>query len=565
MAEKSLMTPSSASLSGLLGYGISYKVPTYQRDYSWKTENWMDLWEDLKILISTGKDHYMGAVVVQRDGDKHFFVIDGQQRFTTLSILALAVIKNIQDLIDSGIDPDDNKERISELRRGYLGQKDPGSLLYSSKLILNENNDPFYQSRLLQLSEPNNEKTLSDSDRLLWQAFNFFYSSVKSHFNNPTGEILANFLSKTLGDKMMFIKIEVEDEVSAYTLFETLNYRGVDLTVTDLLKNYLFSLLTESDIRIAKEIWKRISTSVGLDKFPIFLRHFWMSRNNLVRQEQLFKIIRASIKTNKQVFELLEKLDSSAALYVALQDPSNIEWQGNREMFKRVREFKLFGVKQHLPLLLISKEKFESQEFEKLVRLISIISFRYNVIGSRQANTMEEIYNKASIKISNGIITTALQIFNELKELYVSDEDFKNDFSTLNLYSYGRNKKLARYILFEIENHLKQGGDDDFEFNPATIEHILPENPSENWETFFPKIVQEKYIYRIGNYLLLEERLNQDAETKLIEGKKDEYLKSNYKMANEFDYDVWTPEKLTSRQNSLAKKAVAIWRSSYAI
>ncbi len=298
MADKNLMTPSTTSLSGLLGNGVTYKVPVFQRDYSWKYDNWTDLWEDIKILLQTGKDHYMGAVVLQKVGEKQFLVIDGQQRFTTLSLLALATIKKIQDLINAGIEPDNNIERISELRRGFLGQKDPASLHYSSKLFLNENNDPFYQRNLLQLVAPQNERTLMDSDRLLWQGFDFFYQKIGEYFLNATGADLATFLSKSIGDKTMFIKIEVEDELSAYTLFETLNYRGVDLTVTDLLKNYLFSLITPADLRIAKDIWKKIATGVGIDKFPIFLRHFWISRNPFVRQEQLFKTIRAQVKTN---------------------------------------------------------------------------------------------------------------------------------------------------------------------------------------------------------------------------------------------------------------------------
>ncbi|MBK7985892.1 MAG: DUF262 domain-containing protein [Ignavibacteria bacterium] len=257
MADKNLMTPSTTSLSGLLGNGITYKVPIFQRDYSWKEDNWNDLWEDIKILLNSGKDHYMGAVVLQKVGEKKFLVIDGQQRFTTLSLLALAVIKRIQDLIDSGTEPENNRERISELRRGFLGQKDPASLHYSSKLFLNENNDPFYQRNLLQLISPQNERTLIDSDRLLWQAFSYFYNKIGELLPNASGAELATFLSKSVGDKTMFIKIEVEDELSAYTLFETLNYRGVDLTVTDLLKNYLFSLITPSDLRIAKDIWKK--------------------------------------------------------------------------------------------------------------------------------------------------------------------------------------------------------------------------------------------------------------------------------------------------------------------
>jgi len=564
MAEKNLMTPSTTSLSGLLGNGITYKVPVFQRDYSWKIDNWTDLWEDIKILLNTGKDHYMGAVVLQKIGEKQFLVIDGQQRFTTLSLLALAVIKRVQDLIDAGIEPEDNSERINELRRGFLGQKDPASLHYSSKLFLNENNDPFYQRNLLQLNPPLNERTLVDSDRLLWQSFDFFYKKIGELLPNASGAELATFLSKSIGDKTMFIKIEVEDELSAYTLFETLNYRGVDLTVTDLLKNYLFSLITPADLRIAKDIWKKVATSVGIEKFPVFLRHFWISRKPLVRQEQLFKTIRTEIKTNQQVFTLLNDLDNYSESYLALQDPFNILWQGNRERIKRIREMKLFGVKQQLPLLMVAKEKFTDQEFDKTLKVISILSFRYNVVGSRQANRMEELYNSVSQKIFNSTLTTAQGVFNAIRELYISDADFSNDFSTLELYSYGRSKKLARYILFELENNLMQGGNRDFELDPATIEHILPENAGENWDEDFPQIVQANYIYRLGNYTLLEDHLNRDCEILPFDQKKPFYSRSQYEMSKDISFNDWNPTTLDNRQNDLARKATSIWRISYA-
>ncbi|MBL7895992.1 MAG: DUF262 domain-containing protein [Bacteroidia bacterium] len=564
MADKNLMTPSTTSLSGLLGNGITYKVPIFQRDYSWKEDNWTDLWEDIKILLDSGKDHYMGAVVLQKVGEKQFLVIDGQQRFTTLSLLALAVIKRIQDLIDSGIESDNNSERIKELRRGFLGQKDPASLHYSSKLFLNENNDPFYQRNLLQLISPQNERTLIDSDRLLWQAFSYFYNKIGELLPNANGAELATFLSKSIGDKTMFIKIEVEDELSAYTLFETLNYRGVDLTVTDLLKNYLFSLITPSDLRIAKDIWKKVATSVGIEKFPIFLRHFWISRKPLVRQEQLFKTIRSEINSNQHVFSLLNDLDKYSEIYLALQDPYSIIWQGNKERIKRIREMKLFGVKQQLPLLMVAKEKFSDQEFDKTLKVISVISFRYNVIGSRQANRMEELYNSVSQKIFNATLATAQAVFNEIKELYVSDQDFRNDFSTIELYSYGRSKKLARYVLFELENNLMQGGDRDFENDPATIEHILPENASAAWDHDFPQIIQPNYIYRLGNYTLLEDHLNRDCEVLPFDQKKPFYTRSQYEMSKDINYNEWNPTILNNRQSDLARKATSIWRISYA-
>jgi uncharacterized protein with ParB-like and HNH nuclease domain len=560
MASRNLMSPSAISLSGLLSNGIIYRVPTFQRDYSWKEDNWVALWEDIQIAISSQSDHYMGAVVVQKNGEKNFLVIDGQQRLTTLSLLTLAIIQNIQDLIEKGIEADANEMRISELRREFLGQRDAASLHYSSKLFLNENNDPFYQSHLLQLRKPANEKTLYTSDKLMWQAFQFFYNAIQAHFSKEvTGEMLATFLSKLIGDRLMFIKIEVEDELSAYTLFETLNYRGVDLTVTDLLKNYLFSKLSPIDLNLAKESWKRISASVGLDKFPTYLRHYWISQNDLVREEQMFKVIRRSITTVEDVFNLLNKLEASASFYVSLQDPYSREWQGDRERRKRIREFKLFGVKQQLPMLLIAKEKFSDNEFDRLLRLLSVIAFRYNVVGDRQANVMEDLYNKVCKKIYSKEYINAKQIFEELKSLYVSDVDFKSNFSTMEILSYGRSKKLCRYILFELENHLA-GTDKDFEDDPGTIEHILPENAPDSWDIFFAPVIQQLYVFRLGNYTLLEDDKNRSCGVQLISQKKLIYHTSQYEMSRKILSPEWNPNILDNRQNQMAGWATACWK-----
>lgn len=506
----------------------------------------------------------MGAVVLQKVGEKQFLVIDGQQRFTTLSLIALATIKKIQDLIDAGVEPQDNAERINELRRGFLGQKDPASLHYSSKLFLNQNNDPFYQRNLLQLISPQNERTLIDSDRLLWLGYDFFYKKIGVHFPNATGAELATFLSKSIGDKTIFIKIEVEDQLSAYALFETLNYRGVDLTVTDLLKNYLFSLITPSDLRIAKEIWKKIATSVGIEKFPVFLRHFWISRKSLVRQEQLFKTIRTEIKSNNLVFDLLNSLDAYSEIYIALQDPYSVYWQGNRDRIKRIRELKLFGVKQQLPLLMVAKEKFSDQEFDRTLKVISVISFRYNVIGSRQANRMQELYNAVSQKIFSNTTVTAQGVFHDLMELYISDVEFRNNFSTLELYSYGRSKKLTSYILFELENNMMQGRDRDYELDPATIEHILPENAGAGWDQEFSQSIEQNYIYILGNYTIIEDHLNRDCKTLPFDQKKPFYERSQYELTRAINYNEWNPTILDTRQNDLARRATSIWRISYA-
>ena len=410
--------------------------------------------------------------------------------------------------------------------------------------------------------QPLNEKTLGDSDKLLWQAYNFFLGKITAYFqNNENGEDLANFLNKQVAEKMMFIQIVVEDELSAYTVFETLNSRGVSLTVTDLLKNYLFSLSTKVDLEHVKEKWRKIVDTVGLDNFPTFLRHYWISKNKLIRQEYLFRAMKDVVKTSPKVIELLDELEKNAQLYNALSNSSDPFWIGQKDQKKRIKEIELFKEKQALPLLLASYNNLTLEEFTKVLRIVSVITFRYTIIGGLHTNLKEDVYNKAAIKISNKELTTASNIAKEVKSLYTTDKDFKNDFSTTTI-STKRGKKLVRYILFEIENHLAQT-DTDYEDSPATIEHILPENAGDEWIENFPASIQESLVYRLGNYTLLEDDKNRECGTKNFEAKKAVYQTSQYKMSKQIVAAVWTPNTLDNRQTRLSDYASTSWRLPY--
>lgn len=562
MAVNNLLDTSTVSLSDIIGNGKIYQVPSYQRDYSWKQDHWEDLWADILTVVDGGNVHYMGSIVLQNKGSKNYSVIDGQQRLSTLTLVVLATIKLLQELIDRDLDKTNNIERVSLLSKKFLGDKDPGSLTYSAKLSLNENNNSFFQTHLMVFRNPINERTLKDSDRLLWQGYNFFLNKIRNHFSgNENGEAMANFLNKQVAERMMFIQIVVEDELSAYTVFETLNSRGVSLTVTDLLKNYLFSLSSTVDLKHIKEKWKRIVDAIGLDNFPVFLRHYWISKNKLIRQDYLFRAMKDVIKTSMQVIDLLDELERNAELYNALSNSSDPFWIGNREQKKRIKEIELFRERQALPLLLAAYTHLSPEEFTKVLRIVSIITFRYTIIGGLHTNLKENIYNIAAVKISSGQIVRASETAHEVRQLYTSDVDFKNDFSTSTI-STKRNKKLIRYILFEIENQLS-GTDTDYEDSPASIEHILPENSGAEWEENFPISIQEAFVYRIGNYTLLEEDKNRICGTRPFNEKKEIYQTSQYHITREVNASEWNPNTLDRRQVRLATTATAVWRLSY--
>lgn len=561
MAVDNLLDTSTVSLSDIIGNGKTYIVPPYQRDYSWKRDQWEDLWNDIIAINETGHVHYMGSIVLQNMGDKKYLVIDGQQRFSTLTLIVLAVIGKLNNLIDNKIEVENNQERVSLLKKKYIGDKDPGSLTYSSKLQLNENNNSFFQSNLLVFRPPINVNTLQDSDKQIWNAFNYYVARVNELFKDEKeGKKITNFLNKLIAERLMFIQIIVEDELSAYTVFETLNSRGVGLTVTDLLKNYLFSISTQVDLPHIKTKWKKIVDIIGLDSFPTFLRHYWISKNRLIRQEYLFRAIKESILDSPSVISLLDSLEDNALLYKALSNYSDNFWGGHREIKKRVKELTLFKEKQAYPILIAAHNNLSQEDFARILKLVTIITFRYTVIAKLHTNLKEDIYNKAAIQISNNKATTITQIAELVRPLYPSDNDFKNDFSSKSI-STKRGKKIVRYILFRLENHLSQT-DNDFEENPGTIEHILPENGNKNYLEQFPQSIHESVVYRLGNYTILEDDKNRACEALPFDDKKVIYATSQYELSKEINSNSWTPNSIDIRQERLANYATAVWRIS---
>ncbi|OCQ93177.1 hypothetical protein AMR42_12310 [Limnothrix sp. PR1529] len=566
MAPIHLLDTRTASFGDLLGNGKRYQVPLFQRDYSWTEENWEDLWQDiLGLHQNPNTSHYMGAIVLQnsRESDQQFTIIDGQQRLATLSIIAIVVIDKIKQLAEKDIQSEGNQERQEILRRTYLSDKDARSLRYSSKIRLNANNDGFYQDYLINLRKPRNIRSFAKSNQLIWQAFDYFSIQMSQQLGIINdGEKLVDFLTDIVARRLLFIQINVEDELNAYTVFETLNARGLELSSTDLLKNYLFSLLRgPDDLQAAQRQWQQMISTVRMEKFPEFLRYYLSIEQPWVRRERLFKMVRASVKDGYQVFDLLDRLESYSSLFVALGNAQDDFWRETPANRAYIRELELFRVKQAYPILFAAHGKFSDADFTRLLKLISVLSFRYTVVCGLNPSELEKIYNQVAIAIQNSEITTPKQVFEQLRSVYVSDEKFAQDFELLTVATRGQQKKLARYILWKLEN---DAANQEIVEESFSIEHILPESPEQDWLDDFTDAQITDMVYRLGNLTPLEPPLNRQIGNRPYAIKRDVYPTSAYRLTQEILAEEWTPNALANRQKQLAKRAVHIWRSDFA-
>jgi hypothetical protein len=153
-----------------------------------------------------------------------------------------------------------------------------------------------------------------------------------------------------------------------------------------------------------------------------------------------------------------------------------------------------------------------------------------------------------------------------VEQLYVDDDSFRSDFTGFEIRARGPGKKLARYVLAELESAMSSRRCDP-STDPFTIEHVLPENPAPEWFDEFPEARVSSFVDRIGNMLPLDASSNRALGNLDFAAKLTRYSESPYASARdvaEHRPPTWNPTALAERQARLAKIAVQAWRLDYA-
>ncbi len=567
MKRANMLNTRTINYMELIGNGKVYRVPRYQRDYSWTREQWEDLWNDIAEMRDRPEDgHYLGALVVEAETDRDFLVIDGQQRLATLSLLALAVVARLEAMAAEGVETGANRERAKELRNRFIGEKDPASLIESSRLFPNRTDNDFYQDYLVQIRKPRNHRGLPASNLQLWRCYRYFRDRLDSLDDvRRDGQALTKILSETVARGLLFILITVDDDLNAYTVLETLNARGLELTTTDLLKNYLFSKVkVEADLEALQSRWIRMIATVEQPRFPDFLRYHLLCEHPKIRRRRLFRAVRGQVRSPGDVFRLLGNLESRADLFAAIRDPHHGYWMERPGARPYIRELVLFGARQMTPLLFAAWESFSDRDFVRLLKMIATITFRYSVVSRLYGAKLEPAYHRAAKAVARGEARTPRQVFELLKPVYVDDEKVRHDFARLALGSAGR-RKLAKYVLARLESDAT-GRACDADTDPGTVEHILPENPADAWREAFAPRLWDSMVCRLGNLTLLEAGANRQVGNAAYQEKLPAYAGSGYALTREIPTAVpeaWTPELLEARQRRMAAREVHLWRADY--
>jgi hypothetical protein len=552
--------------SQLIGIGkllsqSRFVVPPHQRPYAWGDQQIDDLYRDINDALKRSKneEYFLGTVVLANGEDSRESIIDGQQRLVTTSILIAA----IRDYFAVKGQP-----RAQDITQAYLSKRDIRRQEETAYLhLIPEDRDFFLRRVVLASTETGQEvKPSSQSQERIAAAIDRaakFVDSIATTTQTPDDALLD--LLDFIDQQAIVISVKVGDEANAFIIFEVLNDRGLDLSIADLMKNYVFRMAGDRLSEVSAS-WAKMMTAItevaGEPDVKGFVRQAWIANYGLTREKQLYDALKKQITDKAKAVEYAQQLAQQAITYAALSNPNHERWKDYSDPVTEALEvFEMVGVTQIRPLLIAVFEKFDAGEVNKAVPMMVAWTVRFLICGSGGSGTLETYYSERAREVSSGTVKTAQQLYDAMKAVLPTDEVFEEAFANATVSK----NTIAKFYLRVLEGQNK-AGEGEFIVNPdpekVNLEHVLPQTwTAEAWG----HITQDQHrvlLKRLGNLALLSKRLNSKASNADFATKKPHFAASQIKLTNEIANEAqWTSAEIEARQARLAKLAVKAWRN----
>lgn len=543
-----------------------YHVPKYQRNYAWTEHQWEDLWLDLVQVYETGdgRTHFFGQIVLHCDeSSRKSYLIDGQQRISTAVILLDCFRQMSQHIFEEG--KLDAKYEVEDLTTMYIGRT--SDKRFEPRLFLNDEDHLFFSEYIQKEQKASLSAqaitNFKKSEVLIYEASLYFKKQLTRFLKQVTNlNIQYHMMKKLLDtflDNFLFMVIETQDMDEAFIIFETLNARGKELAISDLLKNHLFRTASEeiADVRIS---WDWMITNLdGIDPTK-FIRHYWNAQYKFVREKDLYVSIRRKINSPDRVNELMFDLIRLSELYASLNDPEKKRYFEDPVLIEQNKEINKLGAKSYYPIIMaLVIQGVPETEIQQIHEVIECLIVRNFTIAGKTANRSEKSFAGVAQNIAQGNLQTADEVMQVLNSLIISDEEFYNNFK---LFEVKRTKTI-RYLLRKIHNHSSDEMRILSNNQEIHIEHILPKTLGSADEWAIDKNDQEELLNRFGNLTLLGRDYNCKAGNLAFKDKKSLYMQSEIPMTHELtNYNAWTREEIETRQAQLATIALEVWKKN---
>jgi hypothetical protein len=566
-----------------------FRIPEYQRHYSWQARQRHELFEDIKKL-ETAKEkydertHFMATIVLlktknkEKVGSNTFYiydVVDGQQRLTTLVILLKAISLKLQSN-----EQEEEQNEAKELDK--LLVKDDGRLII---LQNNHDNRLILRNYLKDGQKPETSSLTTIADNNISQAIKDCEFFVDAHPDKI--ELLAIVKSS-----LNFIVHSVEDKGAVYTIFEVLNSRGLDVDWLDKCKSLLMGLLYEyasssenndlfgQHLNDLHGYWSDIYREIGLQNIP---------GHEIIRFAATLKDPSAtgrplSAEDTLQFFKndcSKNQSDNNSVIHKIIE---NTVWLKQitsclSKLYDDKRRNAVTDITQArlLAVAIMLRKNLTEEDRDRLLEQWERTSFKIFGLFRKDGRTKVGEYVRAAKKIRNDANATVNDLLNSISAIG-SDFPIETAVEELRKHDFYSNwQQELRYFFFRYEEHLSKAK--GTQLNQAiwneiwasnhnnTIEHILPQDKSNHGWIHVTEVEHNEHLHSIGNLCLLSPALNSEASNKCFNHKKAVY-KKGYIMSleniisddNGRERDVWDKDAINSRREQLIKFALDQWK-----
>lgn len=594
-----------------------YKIPKYQREYTWGTREWDALFQD---VTENDFGYFLGSYICVNSGSLHgtvLEIIDGQQRFSTIAILLAALYQKLSAYKGSEDMDEDEQNELANLRKElaiknqfFAGGKK--TTTFTQRLFLqkqNSNDEDFayilYNAGIITQSVA---KPANFGNRRIAKAFRHFgklideevLSIKEANPDIPTVGALFWIVKKF--ENAILVGIEVDTNKDAYMLFESLNHRGVPLSALDLIKNSLISQAeTASDADNAYEQWKQILSAIGQDDYATqerFFRQYYNAFRDelnapyqssdkmyylgyLATRTTLLDIYEKMIKSDYTA--LLADLSEKAGKYSILLNISDETFSYTPALQNLAR---ISGAPSYILLLyLLSNQAnllLSDDDIGSIVQILIVFFVRRNLTDVPNTRKLTQLFIDmiAAIKTLHG--TSIISVIHDmLKSVSAPDAVFEEK---LRGPIYDENPEAARFVLCGIEekHQTKEIYSDLWSRDSSkkyiwTIEHIFPEGEHipDSWVAMIAQgdraqanRIRTEYVHTLGNLTITG--YNQNLSNMSFTQKRDRKSKDKSKnigyrnglFLNQdiVNCDAWTVEQIKNRTDLLVDTLLQMYK-----
>lgn len=500
-------------------------IPKFQRPYKWENQQIDEFWDD---IIQDQPSLFIGPVIINSQhsqGNQGWLeVVDGQQRLITSTILAAAIRDIFVELGETGLS--------NKVQDRYIAFVDDDDNDLGYRLTPGLSTKSFFE-HYIQNSQSNIEDSTptTKEEKRIYNNYKLLRKKLRAKLDPETSvEKKKNILSK-IRDTLKLLKvieIRINDDTEAYEIFERINNYGVDLSLSDLLKNHI--LKNSSDPNNSHTKWHNLENQIRDTDTEMkkFVRYHWLSQYAFKSEKQLYNSIKQDV-FNCDSF--LDELCFSGDIFSDLLTSTSVNdfddlYVNNKPVGKYIflaaSASKYMSVTQdkvfYMCLVNLCKKNRLLVNPKNILSYLESFIFKYFAVSNLPANKVERMFSKYSVQLhkicysndsASNIKKNTDRLFKkfrtELDDIRPTKDFFVEKFQQIKYSNSSRNRMLLKYILNKYELCLSSSEETIINFNSVNIEHFLPQKP-ENWNLTAAEI--KDYVHNIGNLVLVDQGLN---------------------------------------------------------